>query len=111
VNAIITTTEMTAAIDRVLAALGLERERFGDQRDSAILDELATDFEFSASSPLAAVVLAQAAHAAREIEGYVRKICCRCEREFWIVAYLAPKPAFDRCGREDCVQTSRLEAA
>jgi len=113
-NAIITREEMAAAIDRLLAAdrinaaLGLDRELFGDQRDPAILDELATDFEFSAS---ASAVLAQAAQAAREIEGYVRKICCRCDREFWIVAYLAPKPAFDRCGRTDCVRASAREAA
>jgi len=103
--AIITTPEMTAAVDRVLAALGLERERFADRRDSAILDELATDFEFSLSSPVAAVVLAQAAEAARELEGYVRKVCCRCDREFWIVKYLEHRPAYNRCGRADCVQT------
>src|SRR5215813_13991651 len=104
--AITTTPEMTAAVDRVLAALGVRREGFADRRNSAILDELATDFEFAESSPLAAVVLAQAAAAAREFEGYVRKVCGRCEREFWVVGYLAHRPAYKKCGRADCVRTS-----
>jgi len=104
-NAIATTPEMTAAVDRVLAALGLERKTFADRRDSAILDELVTDFELSESSALAAVVLAQAAEVARELEGYVRKVCGRCDREFWVVSYLVHRPAYKKCGRADCVQT------
>ncbi len=107
---IVTTREMSAAVDGVLAALGIDRGSFADRRNSAILDELRTDFEFAESSPIAAVVLAQAAEVARELEGYVRKTCRRCDREFWVVAYFAHSPQFNRCGREDCVQASARAA-
>lgn len=107
-NAIITKSEMAQAVDGVLATMNLTRADFGDQRDSAILDELRLRSELRKSFP-ASFILAQAANVARELEGCVRKVCCRCEREFFILAYLAPKPVFDRCGRKDCVQASARE--
>src|SRR5262245_10546508 len=103
-----TTPEMRAAVDHVLAALGLERESFEDRRDSAILDELRTDFEFAESSPPAAIILAQVADLARVLEGYLRKVCGRCDREFWVAGYAANEIAFQTCGRADCVRTPAL---
>src|SRR5262249_50900674 len=101
--AITTTPEMRAAVDRVLAAMKYTRDMFDDQRDSAILADLG---KYALNiSPAASIALAQAAEVARELEGYVRKVCGRCDREFWVVGYLAHRPAYKRCGREDCVQT------
>jgi hypothetical protein len=89
--------ELSAAVDRVLKALGMSRANFSAQSDSAILDRLSLGFTGQAR-----FALAFAANAARRNEGLVNKICYRCQREFWIDQYLAPMPAFDRCGRVDC---------
>ena len=41
----------------------------------------------------------------------VNKICPRCQREFWLDAYLAPKPAFDLCRKADCNDLFNSDAA
>ncbi len=98
---IMTDSEMTEAVDKVLSALNLGRESFSDQRDAVILFQLSQQFG-KRGSVAASIVTAHAADMVRQIEGMALKVCTRCGREFWIDGYLAPKRAFSRCGRLDC---------